>query len=42
MSIVPRRKIYLAVIDQWLQKKRQGDEYVIEALSEYSQAKLLK
>lgn len=35
MTIVPRRKIYLAVIDQWLQKKRPVDEYVIEALSKY-------
>ncbi|KAJ5093056.1 hypothetical protein N7456_008917 [Penicillium angulare] len=32
-SMLPRRKIYLGVIHQWLQKQRPMDEYVIEALN---------
>ncbi|KAJ5721781.1 uncharacterized protein N7483_009715 [Penicillium malachiteum] len=33
ISILPRRKIYLSVIDHWLQKKRPLDSTVIEALN---------
>ncbi|KAJ5287992.1 hypothetical protein N7478_003678 [Penicillium angulare] len=32
-SMLPRRKIYLGVIHQWLQKQRPMDEYIIEALN---------
>ncbi|KAJ5634197.1 hypothetical protein N7528_002039 [Penicillium herquei] len=33
ISILPRRKIYLGVIDHWLQNKRPLDSTVIEALN---------
>lgn len=35
VRFVCRRKVYLNVIDAWLNKKRPLDEYVIDGLSKY-------